>query len=64
MVLYQKSKIAATVEHNLKYFIRNDAHIQNTLQNVGIQKQEDLYKFISLIKIVLTFLNCHVQPLT
>jgi len=29
--------------------MRNDAHIQNIIQNVGIRKQEDLYKSISLI---------------
>ena len=31
--------------------LRNDAHIQNTLQNIGIQKQEDLYKSVSLMQI-------------
>jgi hypothetical protein len=35
---------------SVQYFIRNDAHIQNTIQNVGIRKQEDLYKSVSLIQ--------------
>ena len=37
------------VSLNNIYFIRNDVHIQNTIQNVGIRKQEDLYKSVSLI---------------
>jgi hypothetical protein len=45
-----KQKTKDRVTRAKQYFIRNDAHIQNTLQNLGIQKQEDLYKSISLIQ--------------
>jgi hypothetical protein len=34
-----------------RVIIRIDAHIQNTIRNVGIRKQEDLYKPVSLIQI-------------